>query len=231
MTANDCSDFIKTDLAKSGLTTEDIQVKPLESEEQLYEHLGFSKLGDIGLLGVGGYFIEYPNDPKYKRLKLRKPIEDCKYLSPSKTKGFGNKPYIPISVLEICKDYKPDKPIIFTEGEKKTACAVKHGIPTIGLSGVWNFKDSENDLLPELHKLNFKHRKCFICFDSDITSKINVKRAELRLAVELYNCDAIPLCVRLPNEPNGDKNGLDDYLVRYGSESFLNLLGEKYESN
>jgi len=222
---NDNLDFIKEDLAKSGLTPEDIKIEPLESVNQLFEHLGFSKLGDIGLLGVGGYFIEYPNDPKYKRLKLRKPIEDCKYLSPSKTKGFGNKAYILESVREICKDYKPDKPIIFTEGEKKTACAVKNGFPTIGLSGVWNFKDSENDFLPELEELNFKHRKCFICFDSDIDDKTLIKQAELRLAALITNRGGIPFSVRLPNYSD-KKVGLDDFIVKHGKEKFDKLLSK-----
>ncbi|MGE5445246.1 MAG: DUF3854 domain-containing protein [Ignavibacteriales bacterium] len=91
---------------------------------------------------------------------------------------------------------------MFTEGEKKAAKATLEGFPTIGLSGVWNFKDSENDLLAELAELNLRNRKCYICFDSDISHKFQVRHAELRLAVAIINRGGIPLSVRLPNGSN-----------------------------
>ncbi len=112
--------------------------------------------------------------------------------------GFGNHAYILPEVMKIASTYDPDKPIFITEGEKKAAKATLEGFPTIGLSGVWNFKDGENDFLPELDGLIFKHRKCYIVFDSDITEKHNVKHAELRLAVEILNRDGIPFSIRFP---------------------------------
>lgn len=55
-----------------------------------------------------------------------------------------------------------DMPILFTEGEKKTAKAVKEGFMAIGLLGVWNFKSSDNDFLLQLENLKLKHQKCFV---------------------------------------------------------------------
>lgn len=216
--------WIIKDLEKSGLTLEDFPVIPLKNEEQLKHYLGFTTMDGVRIIDVEGYFIPYPNVEGFFRLKLRNPIGDCRYLSPKKERGLGNHPYILQQVFEVAKDFKPDKPLIFTEGEKKTVCGVKHGFNVIGISGVWCFKDSESDFLQELNELNSKYRKCYINFDSDIVHKHNVRHAELRLAVEFINRGGVPLSVRLPNKPNDEKNGLDDFLVRYGKEQFQELL-------
>lgn len=213
--------WIKKDLEKSGLDEKYFPIIPLESEGQLENIIGFKRFKNQSIIEAEGYFIPYPLQKGYLRLKLRHPIEGVKYLSP---KGSVNYPYILEEVFEIAKDFKPDTPIIFTEGEKKAAKAVKEGFMTIGLPGVWNFKSSENNFLPQLEKLNLKYRKCFIAFDSDITYKHSVKQAELRLAVNLINRRANPLSVRLPQEKDGLKNGIDDFLVTYGKEKFQNLL-------
>jgi putative DNA primase/helicase len=125
-----------------------------------------------------------------------------KYLSPQKQLGKGNHIYLLPQVQEIAKNYKPDSPLLLTEGEKKAAKTTLEGFPCIGLSGVWNFKDSENDLLVELADLNLRNRKCYICFDSDISHKFQVRHAEIRLAVVIMNRGGIPLSVRLPNGSN-----------------------------
>jgi hypothetical protein len=176
---------------------------------------------NTSILDIGGYFIPYPLQEGYFRLKLRYPIGDAKYLSP---KGSSNYPYIVKVVNDIAEKYNPDHSIIFTEGEKKTAKAIREGFMTIGLPGVWNFKSSDNDFLPQLENLNLKYRKCFIVFDSDIIGKHSVRHAELRLAVNLLNRGAIPLSVRFPVKQNGDKNGLDDFLVVCGKNELQKLI-------
>lgn len=219
-----CQWIIK-DLKKSGLTWKDIDIFPLENQSQLIKYLGFDKFKQRSLLEVGGCFYRYPNNCDYVRLKLKEEIEGSKYLSP---RGSQIHPYILEEVFEIAIDYNPDKPLIFTEGEKKAAKATLEGFPAIGIPGVWCFKDSENDFLPELNELKLKHRDCFIVFDSDISQKMNVRHAELRLAVNLINRGAKPICVRLPNNKDGSKNGLDDFLVKYGRAEFKKLL-DKYK--
>lgn len=208
-------------MEKSGIEKKDFSVIPLKSKTELKEIIGFTKFKNISILDVGGYFIPYPLQKGYSRLKLRYPIDGVKYLSP---KGLPNYPYITKEVNDIAKKYNPDHFIIFTEGEKKAAKAIKEGFLAIGLPGVWSFKNAENDFFPQLDKMNLKYRKCYIVFDSDINTKTNVKQAELRLAVTLINRGAIPFSVRLPAKQNGDKNGLDDFLLEEGIDEFRKLL-------
>ncbi len=226
-------DWMVLDLEKSGLTIDNFYIELLESEAQIEERLGFSAIMDksgnwIKLIELGGYWIPYPNHPNYYRLKLKSPIEakdgTVKYLSPKKEMGFGNIPYILPEVKKILETYNPDKPIFITEGEKKAAKATLDGFPCIGLSGVWNFKDSENEFLPELDGYSWKNRTVCIVFDSDISKKEGPNQSEIRLSIQLINRRANVLSVRLPNEKNGGKNGLDDYLVRYGSDVFNELV-------
>lgn len=221
--------WIVEDLIRSGLTLESFTVEPLQSEQQLVERLGFRQIGDTKIIDVGAYWIPYPNVQDYYRLKLVQEIKDSegdkiKYLSPRKESGKGNHAYIVPEVEKILKNYNPDKPIYITEGEKKAVKATLEGFPCIGLSGVSCYKNREDDFLPELNPYSWKDRTTYIVFDSDIVEKFQVKLAELRLTVELTNRGARVYSVRLPNEENGTKNGLDDYLVRYGKEGFSELV-------
>lgn len=209
------------DLKKSGLKIEEFPIVPLIAEEQIKRELGYTKIDGKPIIEIGGYFIKYPNKDNYKRLKLRNPVGKCKYLSP---KGRGNHPYIMDEVSELASSYKPDTPLFFIEGEKKACKASIEGFPSIGLTGVWGFKDSETVFLKELEGLNLKHRDCFICFDSDISEKTNIKQAELRLAVALSNRGANPISLRLPCDPDGSKNGIDDFLVKEGPSKLKELI-------
>lgn len=219
-------DWIDEDLANSGLTREMFAVQPLQREAELQDRLGFTTIQDkdgnwIKIIDIGGYWIPYPNVPGYYRLKLKEKIGDAKYLSP---KDRGNHAYILPQVKEIAITYSPDKPLFLTEGEKKCCKATLEGFPCIGLSGAWNFKDSESDFLAELDHFVWKDRIVYVGFDSDIAEKHNVKHAEIRLAVELINRRARVYSIRVPNEDDGGKNGLDDYLVKYGAEKFRVLI-------
>jgi len=225
--------WIIEDLAKSGLNSDNFLIEPLTSETELKERLGFTSIQDkaenwVKIIEIGGYWIPYPNSPSYYRLKLKQPIEgkdgSIKYLSPKKEKGFGNHAYVPPKVEKVLIEYSPDKPIFFTEGEKKATKATSEGFYCVGLSGVWCFKDAENDFLPELNSLNLMYRKVFIVFDSDIYKKHNIEHAELRLAVELMNRSAEVYSVRLPSGKQGEKQGLDDYLVSNGKKALRELV-------
>lgn len=226
-------DWIISDLDKSGLTPDNFRIELLKDMPEIKKRLGFYTIKDISGKYVkfrenDGYWIPYPNAPDYYRLKLRSPINTnngiIKYLSPKKEMCFVNKPYTLPQVQRILEIYKPDEPILITEGEKNAAKATLEGFPCIGLSEVWNFKDSENNFLPELDGYNWKDRSVYIVFDSVIANKHNVKQAEIRLAIKLINRGAKVLSIRIPSESNGDKNGLDDYLVCYGNEAFQDLI-------
>ena len=183
--------WIEKDLQKSGLSNENFTIEPFIREAELKERLGFASISKTPIATDDAYWILYPNAPDYYRLKLKSPIETkdgkVKYLSPKKEMGFGNKPYILPQVKKLLESYNPDKPIFITEGEKKAAKATLEGFPCVGLSGVWNFKDSENEFLPELDEFIWKDRTVYIVFDSDISHKHAVKQAEIRLAINLLN--------------------------------------------
>ena len=107
-----------------------------------------------------------------------------KYFSP---KEQGCRPYF--SPLLELKHLASGRDIFITEGEKKSDCLVAHGFPTIGLSGVWCWKDhrsGESKILPELTNFNWKKRTVFVVFDSDILEKSGVKDAykSLKAALE-----------------------------------------------
>ena len=216
--------WIIDDLDKSGLSVDYFGIDVLTSETELKDRLGFTHIGKESILEVGGYWISYPNVPGYCRLKLKEQIEGAKYLSPSKEKGFGVPPYILPEVHALLKTYSPDKPVFITEGEKKAAKMTLSGFPCIGIPGVWNWNEIERDLLPDQEGLLWKDRKAYVVFDSDIVEKYNVRHAELRFAIEHLNKGATVYSVRLPNEPDRQKNGADDYLVRYGTEAFKGLV-------
>jgi len=201
--------WMQKDLQKSGLSIENFTIEPLKREAELWERLGSAPISRTRILTVGGYWIPYPNAPGYYRLKLKTPIvtekDTIKYLSPTKKMGFGNKPYILPEVKKLLEAYNPDKPIFITEGEKKAAKATLEEFPCIGLSGVWCFKGSENEFLPELDEYNWKDRSVYIVFDSDLSANPNVQLAERRLADQLNKRGAKVLFIRLPEEPNSDK--------------------------
>ena len=213
--------WIEDDLKKSGLDLESFQIEPLKGESQLKERLGFTQIGGTQLKDIACCWYSYPNVPGHYRLKLKEKIGDIKYLSP---KDSVNHAYIPQATKEVLSNNSPDKPIFIPEGEKKAQKATLEGFPSIGLSGVWNFQDGEDGLLPELEEVVWMDRKVYIAFDSDISDKHNVRHAELRLAVFLFNRGAQVYSLRLPNESDGKKNGLDDYLVRYGTEAFRQVI-------
>jgi len=175
-----------------------------------------------------------------------------KYLSPPKS---GSRPYFcPLlnwgKYLKSAKQM-----IAITEGEKKAAALCAAGIPTIGLSGVTAWVDrsprsskvtklhtgSEWDvdpeiiegetvidksrILPELLDVEWAYRKVAIVFDSDITSKPQVKAALVKLADTLRRkLGAQPFPVVLPNELDGAKNGVDDFIYRHGIDAFYELM-------
>ena len=131
--------------------------------------------------------------------------------------------------------------IVITEGEVKATSACLNDIPTIALAGVdgWKNKiampdDSVNDeFLLDLEwltvddkwkKTYWQNRSVALIFDSDIVSKWQVQRALKALAKELRIRGANPFLVLLPNEMDGDKNGIDDFIVRHGADAFKKLI-------
>ena len=108
--------------------------------------------------------------------------------------------------------------IAIVEGEKKAACACKAGIPAIGIGGVWNWRvpKSDDQLLPDFDEVLCEGADIEVCFDSDLYSNSNVRLALVRLCAALEEDGCNVQVVYLPSGPDGEKVGLDDFLVDKG---------------
>lgn len=122
----------------------------------------------------------------------------------------------------------PGSFLLITEGELKAATTVKHGIPCIGLGGVFNFASKRYGLewIPSLDRVVWKGRKVYIAFDSDADKNPMVRLAETRLALLLKAREAEVHVLRLPAQADGTKAGLDDYLIEHGKASLKKLIDE-----
>ncbi len=209
------------DLLRSGLNTETILASGIysASPDEVAEILGFG--------AGGGMAIPYPangDGTPFVRIRLDKVVSDGKrYRSP---KGSTNRLYVSRLISpEMLADVS--MPIYITEGEKKALKAYQEGLLCVGLAGVWSWRTKTSDgrgvPLPDLDKIPLEGRIVYVVFDSDIVSKPGVKAAESALAAELAKRGAQVLAIRLPAGPNGEKVGLDDYLVTHSVESFSAL--------
>jgi hypothetical protein len=171
-----------------------------------------------------GMIIPYPTlhgSARFARVKPDHPPHNngrpAKYLT---AKGAGNRLYIPAGVEDALI---LDTPLLITEGEKKALKATQEGFACVALAGVWCFrqKDAASGLsqpLPEFDRILWSKRSVFIVFDSDLADKPAVQQAERALAEELEGRGAVVRIVRLPDGPEGQKVGLDDFLVLHGSD-------------
>lgn len=158
------------------------------------------------------------------------PEKPLRYTQP---KGTGCHVYLPPPVLlggdkeltwkEIAADVKQS--LCITEGELKAACAMAvAGVVTIGLGGVFNWRSSNGELLPELEKFVWEGRQVCLAFDSDRHTNAMVHIACARLAKALLARGAVVTEATTPPAPNGDKQGLDDYIAAHGPEAWGAIL-------
>ena len=157
-----------------------------------------------------------------------------KFVAPSAS---GSRPYFsPLMPDGYLEDITI--PLVLIEGPVKVDSCYEH-IPTgycfVGLTGTWNTKDrrdengnwdKDNDtrLLPELKAIPMRGRKVIILFDSDIEDNISVDDAATDIGNWTRKRGARPHRCTLPSEPDGRKNGADDFLVRHGAQALEDLL-------
>ena len=140
--------------------------------------------------------------------------------------GSLNEVYLPPLVpwSEIAR--RPTEDILITEGELKAAAACMHGFNCLALGGVSTWSSAKRDvaLLEPLPQIDWHGRSVIIVFDSDAATNPNVARAQIALAKMLLARGALPKIATLPPAINGDKQGLDDFLLAGGS--LTNILAE-----
>ena len=138
-------------------------------------------------------------------------------------------------------------PVVITEGEKKTLAlyrlanwnsAESRFLP-VGLSGVWNWRGTigkepgpngsrrnVKGAIPDIKRIEWMERTVYILFDSDKRNNTSVQEAERALAGELKSLGAFVRLIDLPDLPNLDKTGADDFLAHPdgGPERLLALI-------
>jgi hypothetical protein len=182
----------------------------------------------VPIWAVDGSNSRYVLKPDHPRLEHRpnKPDRPIKYDYPV---GQPAALDVPVRCRPALLDAAVD--LWITEGWKKADSLAAAGKCVIALGGVWNWchKDAEgnsgvplDDWQPILPSLD--GRRVFICYDSDAVSNPSVGLAERRLANYLRKHGAWVSIVRLPAEPDGSKNGVDDFIVRHGVDALDELV-------
>lgn len=157
----------------------------------------------------------------------------------------GSAPHLDISVLTGAEIDNPLIPLLITEGAKKADSAATRGFVSLSLNGVYGFsgKNLKGGItaLAEWETIALKgkdpktgapvSRLVLVVFDSDVASKPSVENALRRLCGFLQSRGATVKVVYLPEGPNGEKTGLDDYFARGGTAEGLHkfardLIGE-----
>ncbi len=238
------------DLARSGITKEQALAAGIYTETDAVK---IGKIlnwdGPADCLGACMVFTfqDARGNPidvyEYARVKPDKPRtnkgKSVKYESPLHK---PNRPYFPPDIADALAN--TSVPIIITEGEKKALKSTLEGHPAIGLVGVegWSkprerepktgeaLKDPytgklpDRALLPELEGMPWQGRPASIIYDSDANRKDEVQRAAKALAKALAAKGAIVKIPRLPDLPDGQKCGLDDFLVKHGAQTLGVLI-------
>lgn len=207
-------------LLASGISIEDIRGRGYRTvvDAAELEQLGFSKPQRrvpgilIPLYAPDSTPAGYQYRPDNPRIasKSRRPT---KYENPQ---GVS----LRIDMPRRCKQHigNPEIPLFVTEGAKKADSLATAGACAINLSGVWGFK-SKNEfgapmLSADFDLIAWKGRAIYLCFDSDITVFPQVRQALEVLGAHVQRKGGKPFVVQLPAGDNGEKTGVDDYLVQ-----------------
>lgn len=217
------------DLARSGLTAEDAATMRLTvhgaGELDLFPAADGYRIPYFsreGAVREDLYRYRFLGDPRKKGFARMGTAKQRRYTQPAHTPpGVYWPPFTDWAQISA----QPEVPILITEGEKKSAASTKMGMPCLGLGGVWSFRSKGLGvrLLPELRGVVWEGRTVYIAYDSDAVLNRDVCLAELMLADELTREGATVKVLRLPELIEGEKCGLDDYLLSEGSERLVEL--------
>jgi predicted P-loop ATPase len=187
-----------------------------------------------------------------ERLRLDHPPVDHngkpaqKYLAPP---GQRNHLYWPLADPTWIEDTTID--VMVVEGEKKALASHRAAIETatmrgngqrhvaawfaVGVGGVYNWRGvigitidasgervQEKGVIPDIERINWKGRRVWICYDSNVLTNDMVRAARKQLARELASRDAEVWFIDLPIVPG--VNGVDDFLAQEGLQAFLELF-------
>lgn len=139
--------------------------------------------------------------------------------------------YFPRSVDWTKFNQDETEPLAITEGEKKAEKACKSGIPCIAVGGVWAWRSKKKGIpaIKDFDAIKWKGRKVWLVFDNDLMTNPLVVGALAGLSKELHKRGAVVVIKFLPKGPG--KIGLDDYLLKRNSTTFIKLREEPYAAS
>ena len=225
-------------LKQSKLTLQDakvLQIKPFTAKQVAihFKTLPVFRAGfQLPYFGISGKrtkfyrfrYLEYTDSTGFGAVATQN-VKELRYGQP---KDSLNELYFPpfIDWKDLAAD--PARPLLVGEGEVKAACGTKHGLPTIGLGGVWCFKSNRErlPLLEQFKQIIWKERDVYICYDSDASTNPQVAKATNALARELVQLGARPYITHLPSIDPPNKTGLDDYIATLGVKDFKETVLE-----
>jgi len=162
----------------------------------------------IPLHRVDGTVWGYQYRPDAPRLRKGRPV---KYETP-----WGQKNHIDVPPGIADKLSDPSVPLWITEGSKKADCGVLQGLCVIALTGVWNWRGTNENggktALADWHDIPLNGRRVIIAYDGDVSRNADVQRAMVELARYLTETKGAQVeYLHLPDTEQ--KTGLDDYLM------------------
>jgi Domain of unknown function (DUF3854) len=186
---------------------------------------GFSKRQrerGMGMLFMGHrpngktFYVFRPDDPdpddpgrKYEVMPKRRPGR--------KHGGPGNVLYVHPSQRRLVAD--TSVPVIYVEGIKKALSIISAAgradakVLVVAISGVWNFL-SDGKPIADMLDIPVEGREVAFVFDSpDILRNSSVQGAAVRLAETEIGRGATVRVAFLPDPPDGEKMGADDFLA------------------
>lgn len=108
-------------------------------------------------------------------------------------------------------------PLVVTEGIKKGDALATVGVCAVALPGAWGAvrrkQGGDHELRPEWANVALRGRRVYLCFDSDVSRKGEVAAALNVLLTCLKREGADVWIVYLPDGPDGQKVGADDFLA------------------
>jgi hypothetical protein len=172
--------------------------------------------GQLGFKAGTGIWIPYPglnscvmlvNERPYGRLRLDRPTNGAKYLSP---RGSGSQLYIPQRVPF-------EKDLVIVEGEFKALALCEAGIRAVGIGGITSAM-VQGKLIPDLARVLSRYAPKVFYFlgDNDTAFRFEFSREALKLAKALpEGCKLL-----LPRIPLSMPKGIDDCREELG-DGFL----------
>jgi len=178
----------------------------------------------IPIHGVVGAVITHQHRPDRPRVVNGKAL---KYETPARTRMALDVPPPATSKLA-----DPSLPLFITEGARKADAAASKGLCCIAVLGVWNWRGTNErggkTALPDWESIALDGREVYVVYDSDVTTKPQVRAALVRLKGFLEQRGARVRVVYLPSGEGATKQGLDDFLAAgNGVDDLLALASDR----